>query len=211
MRPEAVLGRKQKRRGVARRRLAGRALMLLLVLALAGTALYFISRFPEDVEKFSYPVLYRELIDKYAEQYQLDSAHVAAVIYCESSYQPGAVSPVGARGLMQIMPDTGGWIAEKLKEKDTFTTDMLFDPELSIRYGCWYLNYLSGRFGGDLRKITAAYHAGGGKVDAWLKDENYSADGVTLAAMPAGATNTYVRNIEKVYEKYKELYADDAK
>lgn len=204
---EVVHGRKDKRKNRIRRRLASRLLTILLILALIGTATYFITKFPSDLNRLAYPVLYRELIEKYAKQYNLNSAHVATVIYCESSYQPDAISSVGARGLMQIMPSTGEWIAEKLKESETYSVDKLYDAEFSIRYGCWYLNYLSNRFGGDFRKITAAYHAGGSKVDSWLTDENYSKDGVTLYAIPAGATNQYVRQMEIVYEKYKELYA----
>jgi len=207
MSEELILARKQRRRSRTRSKLAQKALLALLILAFLGTATYFITRFPGDVDKIAYPVLYREMIDHYAHRYGLDGAHVAAVIFCESSYRPDAVSSAGARGLMQIMPATGQWIAEKLQEDHLFTADLLFDPELSIRYGCWYLNYLHDRFGGDFRKITAAYHAGGTRVVEWLKDENYSSDGITLNNLPDNATGRYVRHIEAVYEKYKELYA----
>jgi soluble lytic murein transglycosylase len=204
---ELTLERRRRRRTRARRRAAARAITVFLILALAGTAVYFVGFYPGRMDRIVYPVLYRELIERYADAYQLDPAHVAAVIYCESRYEPAAVSPVGARGLMQIMPDTGGWIAEKLSETDGYAQDLLFEPEWNIRYGCWYLNYLSGRFDGDFRKITAAYHAGGTRVAQWLEDPNYSKDGTALDAMPAGATNQYVKNVESTYEKYKELYA----
>lgn len=206
MASEVVLRRSHRRKTKKRGKLAARIITILLILALGGTIAYFVTRYPGDMNRIAYPVIYRDTIEKYANERGLDPAHVAAVIYCESSYQPTAVSSVGARGLMQIMPDTGGWIAEKLKETDTYMVDRLFEPELNIRFGCWYLEYLSNRFGGDLRKITAAYHAGGTRVDQWLKDEAYSKDGITLEDVPAGATNQYVKHIEATYEKYKELY-----
>ena len=130
---------------------------------------------------------------------------MAAVIYCESSFQPEAVSSAGARGLMQIMPETGAWIAKKLGESD-YTDERLFEPVLSIRYGCWYLNYLDGRYDGDLTKATAAYHAGGSRVDEWLANKQYSQDGVTLAYIPYDSTRAYVANVKSAYEHYKEKF-----
>ncbi|MEG0144431.1 MAG: lytic transglycosylase domain-containing protein, partial [Clostridia bacterium] len=120
------------------------------------------------------------------------------------SFRPEAVSSAGAVGLMQIMPQTGKWVAEKLGEGD-YQLQKLTDPETNIRYGCWYLNYLNGRFDEDMTKVTAAYHAGGGRVNEWLEDEANSKDGKKLSNIPSDVTRAYVKNVYAAYEKYKEI------
>ena len=194
-----------RRRNIRRTRKTRLVLPLLLILLLLSIV-YYVFFFPKAVREIAYPLAYQDEIKKYADEYDLDPARVAAVIYCESSFRPVAVSAVGARGLMQIMPETGGWIAKKLDEESYYTDEKLFEPELNIRYGCWFLNYLDGRFDGDLTKATAAYHAGGSRVDEWLNDKAYSEDGVTLANIPYEQTRAYVAKVKTAYEHYKEIF-----
>jgi len=194
---------RRRKKGRARK---ARLILPLLVILLMIATVYYVFFFPKAVREIVYPLAYVDEIKKCAAEYDLDPARVAAVIYCESSFRPDAVSPVGARGLMQIMPETGGWIAEKLKEESYYTDEKLFEPELNIRYGCWYLNYLDDRYGGDLTKATAAYHAGGSRVDEWLTDSQYSEDGVTLAYIPFERTRAYVADVKVAYEHYKEKF-----
>lgn len=160
----------------------------------------------EAAEKAQHPLYYEDFIRAYSDAQGLDPALVAAVILCESSYNPQAESRLGARGLMQLMEDTAGWVAHKLDEDDeTYTFDELYDPETNIRFGTWYLGYLSRRFDGDATKIVCAYHAGQGNVDSWLKNTEYSSDGVTLDVIPTQDTATYaarVLNARDVYRKY---------
>ncbi len=198
------MNRPRRRRRARRRRMFGPLLAVVLTVALILVAGYYISLFPKQIEEKLYPLSYEDLINQYAQEYSLDPARVAAVIYCESSFRPDAVSNVGAIGLMQIMPETGTWLATKF-DMANYTEEMLYDPETNIRFGCWYLNYLDERFDGDLTKATAAYHAGGGRVDEWLDDQQYSSDGATLENIPYKATNAYVKNVRSVYEKYKEI------
>ncbi len=179
---------------------------LLLLLALVAV---FIKIFPDFARRITYPVKYREIITQYAVEYELDPAFIASIIYAESSYKPNALSNKGAMGLMQIMPDSGDWISGKLDEDDTYALARLYEPEINIRYGCWLLKYLKNRFQGDTIKMMAAYHAGGGNVDKWLKDERYSQDGITLTDIPFSQTNNYVKKVHRVYEEYKKLYAED--
>jgi soluble lytic murein transglycosylase len=200
-----ALGYAPRRRRVRRARkirLVAPLLMVLLLLAVGYYAFFF----PKDVHEIAYPLSYRDLIEKYASDDGLEPARVAAVIYCESSFQPDAVSSAGARGLMQIMPETGAWIAKKLNEPG-YADSWLFEPETNIRYGCWYLSYLDGRYENDLTKATAAYHAGGSKVDEWLGDKQYSEDGVTLTSIPYDSTRAYVAAVKSAYEHYKEIFA----
>ncbi len=202
----SALGYAPKRRRRRRRRNGVRLILPLIAVLLLISIAYYVFFFPKDVQKVAYPLSYRDEIEKYAAEYELDPARVAAVIYCESTFRPEAVSSAGARGLMQIMPETGEWIAMKLDESDGYTDDDLFDPETNLRYGCWYLHYLDGRYDGDLTKATAAYHAGGTRVDEWLTNKTYSSDGVTLAYIPYDSTRDYVARVKTAYEHYKEIF-----
>ena len=156
-----------------------------------------------------YPLEYRDLIESAAESGNLRPAFVAAVIRNESSFQPRAESGVGARGLMQLMPDTAEWIAGKMKLQG-YAFDRMYDPESNVRFGCWYLNYLSTLFHGDPVCVACAYHAGQGKVTAWLSDPLISSDGVKLDLnrMTDGPTKTYARRVIRAYGIYQTLYFD---
>jgi len=90
---------------------------------------------------------------------------IGAIIYAESRFDPDAVSPRGALGLMQIMPETGAWISRQLDVSPPTETD-LHNVDLNVRFGAWYLRYLLDRFG-DLRTALAAYNAGPSNVERW--------------------------------------------
>lgn len=156
-------------------------------------------------------VTWQETIEHYAEQYNLQPAFVTAIIRNESSFRTEAVSSAGARGLMQMMPDTAEWVAGKLN--DSYDFDRLFDPETSIRYGCWYLNYLSELFRGDPVLVSAAYHAGQGEVWGWLGNPAISPDGVTVPIenIPISNTKTYAGRVTQAYGIYQTLlYPENA-
>ena len=161
----------------------------------------------EAAERAQHPLYYGDLITLYAAEQSLDPALVSAVILCESSFDPRAESRLGARGLMQLMPDTAEWIAHKYNEDGAgYSFDKLYDPETNIRYGTWYLGYLSRRFDGDATKIVCAYHAGQGNVDSWLKNPQYSADGVTLDVIPTQDTATYASRVLRARDVYRKYY-----
>ena len=168
---------------------------LFIVLALFGLRYYMYAR---------YPLKYENLIRTYATEYGLDPYFVASVIWAESGYDKDAVSRSDARGLMQIMPDTGSWIADKLGESG-YTEDALFTPEVSIRYGCWYLSYLTDKFEGNELKILAGYNAGPGRVDEWQQSwgEGHLP---TAEDIPFEETKNYVTKIAKAKDIYKKLY-----
>ena len=176
----------------------------VLVLALVGLGTAVLMDRLAERTGMVYPMEYTDLIRSRAAAEGLEPAYVAAVILAESSYNPQAVSSVNAQGLMQIMPETGAWIAGKFDE--TYVEGCLFDPETNIRYGCWYLGYLLRRYDGDKTCSTAAYHSGQGTVDGWLKNPEYSTDGRTLNIIGGPRANTYVGRVLEYYEKYKQLY-----
>jgi len=175
--------------------------IILLFLLSVGTAL-----FGKVMDRRTYQLKYPELIEKYAAEYELDPYLVAAVIHVESSNDPQAVSKSGALGLMQVMPKTGEWIADKL-DISPFTEELLTEPALNIRMGCWYLAFLRGRFDANFIHMIAAYNAGHGNVERWLADETLSRDG-ELTTIPIEETENYVEKIQRAYEKYKTLYPD---
>ncbi|MBE5809395.1 MAG: hypothetical protein E7318_00495 [Clostridiales bacterium] len=157
-------------------------------------------------------VTWQEHIEKYAAQYNLQPAFVMAIIRNESSFRTNAESNVGARGLMQMMPDTAEWIADKLDD-DAYTFDRMWDAETNIRYGCWYLGYLSRLFRGDAQLVSAAYHAGQTTVTQWLSDPARSSDGITLDVdrLTDGPTKQYIGRVTQTYGIYQSLlYPDEA-
>lgn len=168
---------------------------LTVVLLLAGMTYYVISSY--------YPLDYKDMIVSCAQEYDLDPNLVCAVIATESRFSPEANSSRGAVGLMQIMPETGEWIAQKLKLED-YSQESLVDPETNIRMGTWYLHFLSERFEGDA--VIAAYNAGHGSVESWLGDAQYSSDGKILETIPYEETRDYVKKVNFAYEIYKIFY-----
>jgi len=177
---------------------------LAALLAVLGA--FYIGRYCRQVEYARYPLKYRELIEETAETFELEPWHVAAVICCESGFRETAVSSVGARGMMQIMPDTGEWLAGKFGEESIYDPEMLFTPETNVKYGCWFLNWLMKRYDGDRTLATVAYHAGHGTLDKWLSDEEISPDGKTLSRIPYSSTAAYVERVLRACGKYQELY-----
>ncbi len=148
---------------------------------------------------------YTDLIETWAGRNGIEPAFVCAVIYRESHFDPQAVSSAGARGLMQLMPDTGTWWAGNLGIRD-YTADSLFTPDMNIRLGVRYLRYLSDKFGGDPILVACGYHAGAGNVEGWIK--KYSSDGfsLTLEEIPMEDTQTYARRVLESYAIYLQYY-----
>ena len=182
-----------------------RVCMVLLALLLAAITL--LNRGSDTVMNTAYPRKYDEYVTYYAGKYQIDPYILYSIIRTESNFNPQADSNVGARGLMQLMPDTAEWVAHKYKEDGAgYSFDKLYDPETNIRYGTWYLGYLSRRFDGDATKIVCAYHAGQGNVDSWLKNPQYSADGVTLDVIPTQDTATYASRVLRARDVYRKYY-----
>ncbi len=158
-----------------------------------------------------HPFTYRELVEREAYQNNLHPAFVAAIIFNESSFNPGAESNRGARGLMQMMEDTAVWVYDQIGHGTGYSFDLMYDAETNVEYGCWYLNYLSGKFGGDPVLVAAAFHSGQTNVLNWLSDKTVSADQRTipLDKMPDGNTKEYVRKVLNSFAIYRRLYYEE--
>lgn len=160
----------------------------------------------EDFQrKYIYPYPYRQFIKYYADRYQMDEYLIAGVILAESKFEPTAQSINGARGIMQIMPETATWIAYQI-EDDSFSMGEMYEPERNIKYGTWYLALLSNEFFGNKVLMLAAYNAGRGNVHEWMKKYNWDKDFNDYKQIPYPETREYVQKVLKYEQKYKKLY-----
>jgi len=155
--------------------------------------------------KIFYPFPHRELVQEHSLKYQIDPLLAIAVIRTESRFYAEARSRAGARGLMQIMPETGEWIARQLKLPD-YTEDKLFQPEYNIHMGIWYLSYLQKSFGGNIPQMLAAYNSGDTKVRKWLDEEIWSGSEYNLEQIPYEETRKYVERVLFNYRVYQRIY-----
>lgn len=180
--------------------------IVILIIAIVTVALIWQPVYRNVFLKTAYPQKYTELVSEYAKETDLDESLVYSVIKNESSFNPEAQSGVGARGLMQITPETFDWAMNKLSEDGKYTESDLFTPEVNVRYGTYILSNLLKEYNNE-KTALAAYHAGRTNVRKWLADERYSKDGKTLYDIPFKDTKTYVERVEKAKEIYSDLYS----
>lgn len=152
-----------------------------------------------------YPFPHQELLTESCEKYQVDIYMVLAVMRTESRFYSDAESRVGARGLMQIMPKTGEWIARQMQITD-YTEDMLYQPAYNIPMGVWYLAYLQKNFKGNMVQMLAAYNAGESKVQKWISEGTWDGSRYDLDRIPYGETKKYVERVLFDYEIYQRIY-----
>ena len=158
------------------------------------------------VEKTLYPCKYSALVEQYAAEYDLDPLLVYSFVRTESGFDPDATSSVEARGLMQMTEETFLWLRSKIAEGENVTFGDLYDPAVSLRFGCYYLHLCMERYGGDVATAAAAYHSGWGTVDNLLRMEEHSSDGQTLKGFPYNQMHHYVEKITASYAVYTRLY-----
>ena len=149
-------------------------------------------------ERLWYPLRYEHIVRGHARNYGLDPALLAAVIYQESKFKADARSSSGAIGLMQLLPDTAKGIALHTGGSRFEVAD-LYDPEINVRYGAWYLRDLLQKYG-DERTALAAYNAGQDNVDRWL-----AAGGEIAFA----ETRHYLDRVEELKGIYRRAYGDE--
>ena len=181
---------------------------ILIILALALIVGIGVELMWSLVDRSLYPQKYSEYVSKYATEYNVPEDVIYATIKTESSFDPEAVSSAGARGLMQILPSTFEWLTGYEHLNEGLTPNMLYDPEINIRYGTYYLKYLYTKFGYNWDTACAAYNGGEGNVAEWLTDEKYSDGDGTLKDFPKGfeETKNYVKKINKARAVYLKLY-----
>lgn len=185
------------------RRRTGAFLLILVLVAAIG---FVASRaFEKGYRELALPLRHDDIIRQQAEKKDLDPALIAAVIYQESRFRPRE-SSAGAQGLMQILPSTADFIAEK-SGGTKFTTEDLATAQVNISYGAWYLRYLLNHYDGDVLTALAAYNAGMGRVDQWLADAGKAGGSITDPdEIPFPETREYVKNVLEAQEEYRREY-----
>jgi len=188
-----VLSYKRKKRGFNGRRIII-AFFLILLLFNAG-----------NIGRFVFPIPYRQVIFKEAEVTGIDGYLLAAITKTESNFNPTAVSVKGARGLMQIMPDTGKWVAGQ-KGMPNYNSDLLFNPEFNISIGAYYVSDLYKEYNGDTVMVLAAYNAGRGNVKKWLEEKIWIGDRNNIDQIPFPETRQFIRKVLFYQQTYRYLY-----
>jgi soluble lytic murein transglycosylase len=172
--------------------------LLVVLVALAAGAAYVRETSPPWYERLRYPLSYEHIVVGHARNYDLDPALVAAVIYRESKFDAGARSSSGAIGLMQLLPDTARGIA--INTGGTrFRVSDLYDPEINVRYGSFYLRRLLTKYE-DTRLALAAYNAGQTNVDGWIAEGK---------AIEFPETREYVDAVLESRDVYADAYRDE--
>lgn len=178
--------------------------LLLMILVLASLS-YFIWQNEDFQRKYLYPYDYQDTINFYADRYEVDRNLVASVILAESKFRQDATSVHGARGLMQIMPETGRWIATQI-EDDSFSVDKLYNVNMNIKYGTWYLSELQTEFEGNEVLALAAYNAGRGNVYEWMEKYHWDINFKDYTKIPFPETREYVKRVLENKKHYNRLY-----
>jgi soluble lytic murein transglycosylase len=167
----------------------------LLIVAVAASFVYLRNGEPAWVQRLHYPLKYEQIVRGHARNYELDPALLAAVIYQESKFRADAKSDSGAVGLMQLQPETARGIAVRTGGS-RFQTSDLYNPEINVRYGSWYLRHLLNKYG-DEKLALAAYNAGQSNVDEWR------AEGKEIQF---SETRAYVDKVEDLKDVYRDAY-----
>jgi soluble lytic murein transglycosylase len=147
-----------------------------------------------------------EFIERQAPRGAADPFVVAAVMREESAFDPKAVSTAGAVGLMQLMPFTGQWVAERLG-REAPDPQQLFNPDVNIQLGSWYLGHLARQFNSNLILTIASYNAGPEVVARWAEARPPLADAPDefIESIPFSETRSFTKRVLRSYTEYLRL------
>jgi soluble lytic murein transglycosylase len=201
----ARVARRPSRARIRRRRLA-----LLALAASVGAVIAAVSGagpLDDAVREITLPLRHDDVIRQQAAEKGVDAPLIAAVIYEESRFRD-QTSHAGARGLMQITPETADFIARR-SGGSHFEQSDLGTPQINISYGAYYLRYLLDRYGGNETLAIAAYNAGQTNVDRWVERAGGADEFDGARHIPFPETRAYVANVQERRDDYREHYADD--
>lgn len=162
-----------------------------------------------DIER-RFPMAFKDLVLNFSDENEIDPAWVYAIVRRESSFDREAVSPVGARGLMQVMPDTANYLINQSPSwrKKRITPNRLFIPEENIQLGTRYMKELLNRTSDNWVIATAAYNAGINRVIEWLPEQPMDFD-IWVETVPYQETRDYVKNVLAYQQVYTVLLGKD--
>ena len=200
----ATARRRYARPAVRRRRIAAVIAAAVLGAGLAATVAG-LGPLGDEVRELTLPLRHEDIIRQQAADKGIDADLIAAVIYEESRFRD-QTSHAGARGLMQITPETAAFIARD-SGGTRFTQKDLATPQINISYGAYYLRYLLNRYDGDVALAVAAYNAGETNVNKWLAKAG--GDDFETGDIPFAETRAYVENVLERKEEYRRNYDDE--
>ena len=154
-----------------------------------------------------YPKAYYNLVSRNAAKYKIDPYWILSIMREESHFKTDILSRSNAMGLMQILPPTGKWIAQKVGHR-RFRKSQLWRPEINVKFGSWYLGYLKDLFNGDLFLASASYNGGQGNIQRKVEQGPYKNLGVLerLDHVPMAETRDYYKKVMGSYWNYNRLY-----
>src|SRR2546423_5343100 len=193
--------RTTSRANVRRRRFIA-AVVAITTLGLAAVVLY--PMLHHAVKEITLPLRHEDIIRQQAARKHLDPALIAAVIYAESKFN-ARDSSTGAKGLMQIQPDTARFIARR-SGGTAFTVGDLSDPQTNISYGSYYLRYLLDRYDGNATLALAAYNGGETNVDGWIRTSGRGRVGFRESDIPFSETRAYVDRVFQARRGYRDKH-----
>jgi soluble lytic murein transglycosylase len=162
----------------------------------------------QAVQEVTLPLRHDDIIRQQAADKDLDASLIAGIIYTESHFLD-QTSHAGAKGLMQLMPETADYIAQK-SGGTAFVQGDLATPQVNIAYGSWYLRYLLQKYDGREVLALAAYNAGEGKVDEWVAVAAARGERFRVAEhIPFPETRQYVQRVLAARKDYRRTYAHE--
>ena len=201
----ARIARRPSRARVRRRRLT--AVVAAALLGGIVAAVIASGVLDEAVREITLPLRHDDIIRQQAADKHVDAALIAAVIYEESRFRD-QTSNAGARGLMQITPETADFIAHRSGGL-RFQQSDLGTPQINIAYGTWFLRYLIDHYDGNETLAVAAYNAGQSNVDSWVAKAGGPDKFDSARHIPFPETRAYVENVQERRQEYREHYADE--
>jgi soluble lytic murein transglycosylase len=176
------------------------------LLALVGVAAAVVAPVVHHAfREVTLPLRHEDIIRQQAEAKRLDPSLIAAVIYAESRFRD-QTSRTGAKGLMQIQPDTARFIARRSGGTEFEVRD-LGTPQINIQYGSYYLRYLLDRYADNEVLAIAAYNGGATNVDRWIADSGTRGLTLTPGRIPFAETRAYVDRVLRAREEYRRTYS----
>lgn len=155
--------------------------------------------------RLRYPRAYRRIVEAAARRHRLDPYFIWALMTVESSYNPWAISRASARGLMQVMPHTGGLIGDRMAWRN-FGTALLFEPEVVIEMAAWYFRQLLDKFNGQLPLAIASYNAGPHRVASWLGPKGHLPMDEFIEEIPYNEAREYTKKVLRYLALYRRIY-----
>lgn len=152
-----------------------------------------------------FPRAFEPVVRRQAAHFGLDPNFVWSLMTVESAYNPYAISKAGARGLMQVMPQTGGLIADRTAWRG-FGEALLFEPEVAVEMSAWYFHQLLTKFNGQLPLAIAGYNAGPHRVAAWLERKGHLPMDEFIEEIPYREARRYTKKVLKVLALYRRIY-----